>query len=509
VSPLTTTAPHTSSLFKDSKTADSDQISLPKRKSHIPCWLQRTDSKSRKRISVISNVPSHNNSVLGRNVTRTKWAYTVSKFHRRVWHPVKRTWRGTAKQRDAFQALIVENGPVPDDTVEFETDTAGLALSGAPRSEAGKCVPTVPPNTPAPLDCISGPRPREDSAHVESLLRNSVNPEQVSPPPTPVFRSRPVSRTISSKASQCTSSTLFDLHAQISQFNFSYLTSEMILDRLPPKSRVIVACQNALSARKDMAALEEIWNRAVARLPCTAIVKILDPLSRLSATGARKLCTNMQQGLNTYHIWNARVNSARGSGEGHMCDAWWEDFDEKLRALRRLDENNLQIQLLAIGARFLEPPPTFMKPADEDDTEKKGNDNRGESTVTRAAETRASSSLQKQLSGTDISPPSIRPVERNRPVLVLNSLSDRTDPFATMNVNSEDTVFRAVNRLGRRDKQRRKPIPDEWRNQGTRLPYLDATREERLDELGYESRVEMCDDDRLRSLLELERIHEF
>jgi hypothetical protein len=379
---------------------------------------------------------------------------------------------------------VVEKTPALSDTLDPEMDTARLALSPAPKSNAmGKWPLTLSLNSTKLTDWIPIPRPREDSAQQESLPKSASAAHQYSPLPSTLAHSHQTPTTTPQKQPTHAPSVLIDLPTQIAQFEFSHLTAHTTLRRLSPKTRVIVTCQNTLLAHKDMAHLARIWRRAVAGSPCAAIVKILDPLRRLSEMHARKLCTDMRRGLQAYELWGERAKAARESGEGSMRAAWWEKFGTDVRGLEVVvDIDDLQAQFKAVGVKHLEPAPLVKArgpvAAKARDTKQR---------LVAAANTPAAVTKTPQMatpptpvseqpySNDDFLHPRTPPkVPRQRRASAPGSLSKvqttfecfiSGDPAVQACVAGGDVdgnALRVMNRLGRRNQQRRMPLPDEW-----------------------------------------------
>ena len=223
-----------------------------------------------------------------------------------------------------------------------------------------------------------------------------------------------------------------------------------------------------------MAQLARTWRRAIGGSPSAAIVKILDPLSRLSEVHARKLCTDVQQGLRARELWGKRAKSERESGEGSMCAAWWKRFDTEIKALEAVvDIDDLQAQFEAVGVNFLKPVPVVVK-----DRKVK---QRAEAASTPTAmdktthiTTPPTSKPEKQHANDDFLYPRTPPKVPRRRASAPGSLSKpkaplecfiTEDPIVQACVAEGDVdgnALRVMNRLGRRNKQRRMPLPDDW-----------------------------------------------
>jgi hypothetical protein len=379
---------------------------------------------------------------------------------------------------------VVEKTPALSNTLDPELNTARLALSAAPKSNGmGEWPPTLSLNSTKLTDWVPIPRPREDSAQPESLPESASAAHQYPPLPSTLAHSHQTPTTTPQKQPTYVPSVLIDLPTQIAQFEFSYLTAHTTLRRLSPKTRVIVTCQNTLLAYKDMAHLARIWRRAVAGSPCAAIVKILDPLSRLSETHARKLCMDMRQGLQAYELWGERAKAARESGEGSMRAAWWEKFDTDVRELEAVvDIDDLQAQFKAVGVKHLEPAPPVKTRGPVAATARATKQRLVVAANTPAAVIKtprmAASPTpvpEQPYSNDDFLYPRTPPkVPRRRRASAPGSLSKAQtafecfisgDPAVRAYVAGGDVdgnALRVVNHLGRRNQQRRMPLPDEW-----------------------------------------------
>jgi hypothetical protein len=466
------------SSSQDSNPTHLNRICRTAKKSYIPRFLKCSNKKSRKRLSVMSNVSSKHSSGLGKKAT--KLVHTVQKLQKRVWYPVSR--RALKQQRDLPQILVTEETSNSSETFDLEAGTAGLALFDAPNGNTtDEWLPALSLNSTKLADWIPVPRPREDSVQPDSFSKNATAILQHPPLPSTLTHSH---RTLATtpKQPRRASSVLLDLPTEITQFNISHLMAEATLRRLSPKTRVIVTCQNSLSAYKDMVQLARIWRRAVAGSPSAAIVKILDPLSRLSEVHARKLCTDVQQGLRAHELWGERANKLRESGEGSMCAAWWERFDAEMSALEAVvGIEDLQAQFKAVGAKFLKPAP-LMEPRDpvivtggEAEQQAKVASTPKASDKTTRITAPPTSNPEKPYSNDDFLCPRTPPKVPCRRASAPGSLSKAKGPFECF--VSEDPVvqacvaegdvdgnaLRVMNRLGRRNKQRRMPLPDEWR----------------------------------------------
>jgi hypothetical protein len=423
---------------------------------------------------------------------------------------------------------MVGKEPIPDEVLTLETGVAELVLANPPWGNAiGEDSPTLLPGTTKLTDWIPIPRPREDSAHVESIPPHNTTPTpQHTPPPSTPTRTHSAPTSASPSTPARTSSVLYDLPTQIIEFKPSHLIAETTLRHLPPKTRVIVTCRNAISAHKDMAHLAQLWRRAVPGSPCVAIVKILDPLSRLSETHARKLCTDLLQGLRSYEEWGEKVKVSRESEEGSMCAAWWEGFDKEVGALGTVDVEDVRAQLEAIGGRFLNC--SLVEAGDQIENRDDESDKRFEAADAElvaeegpeVAVSPTSPILEEPQSDDDFLYPRTPPEIPRRRTLASFSLPKARAPLVVTHITMEDTAVRTrtpdddadddtiriADRFGRRNKQRRMPLPDTWRAQGIRSPSPGRTREGRLERCGSENGVDGGDED-WQSLLKLERAY--
>jgi hypothetical protein len=392
--------------------------------------------------------------------------------------------RASKQQKDLPRMSVVDKTPALSNTLDPELDTARLALSAAPKNNAmGEWPPALSLNSTKLTDWIPIPRPREDSAQPESLPKSASAAHQYPPIPSTLAHSHQTPTNTPQRQPTHAPSVLIDLPTQIAQFEFSYLTAHTTLRRLSPKTRVIVTCQNTLLAYKDMAHLARIWRRAVAGLPCAAIVKILDPLSRLSEMHARKLCMDMRQGLQAYELWGERVKAVRECGEGSMRAAWWDKFDTDVRELEAVvDIDDLQAQFKAVGVKHLEPAPVVKTRGPVAAKARATKQRLAVAANTPAAVIKtphmAASPTpvpEQPYSNDDFLYPRTPPkVPRRRRASAPGSLSKSQtafecfiagDPTVQAYVAGGDVdgnALRVVNRLGRRNQQRRMPLPDEW-----------------------------------------------